>query len=294
MMDKKIKKIFCPICHNGKNIELLDKNKYGLYFCNNCQNGFVLPLPKDISIYYPEIYWQNQGRFSILRQGIHNWFQKTRTRWFKKYVSEGDVLDVGSGEGVFGKMLGPSFNVTNLEYPGAKIKNQNVIKVDFLKWRTNKKFDAIVFLESLEHVINPIKYLKKADLLLKKDGLIFIEYPRFDSFESNILGRHWLQRDIPRHLFHFTKDGLRNIAKIANLRMITQTEIMSFQYSPYCLLAGIGQMLKIPILNLRLGIIKNITTLLFLAIGAPIAFILETIFYLIGESPLGLMVIKKR
>ncbi len=284
----------CSLCRNGKNIRLLDKNKFNLYFCDNCQNGFVSPVPKNMSIYYPEIYWQNQGRFSTLRQGLHNSLQKLRVRWFKKYLSNGEVLDVGSGEGVFGKMLGQDFNMTNLEFPGAKVKNKNIIKVDFLRWKTNKRFDAIVFLESLEHVSTPIKFLKKATSLLKKNGLIFVEYPRFDSFESKILGKYWLQRDIPRHLFHFTETGIRNIAKKNNLKVLAQRGIMSYQYSPYCLLAGIIQILKLPTLDLRLGVIKNLPTLTLLIVGAPIAFILETFFYLIGESPLGLMILTKK
>ena len=129
--------------------------------------------------------------------------------------------------------------------------------------------------------------------MLKKDGYIFIEYPRFSCFESQFLGKYWLNRDIPRHLFHFTEEGIRNIAKRANLKIIDQKGIMSYQYSPYCLLASFIQVCKLPSLNLRLGVIKNIPTLLFLLIGAPLAFIFETIFYLLGQSPVGLIVLKK-
>ncbi len=295
-MGKKATKgnIYCPLCLEKKNIELLDTNSFSLYFCKNCENGFVFPIPKNLSAYYPETYWQNLGRFSALREGLHNSFQKLRRHWFKNYLSKGNVLDVGSGEGKFGEMLGQNFNITNLEYPEAKVKNSNVFKVSFLNWKTTKRFNAIVFLESLEHVTNPLKYLQKANSLLKKNGLIFIEYPRFGSLESKILGKYWLQRDIPRHLFHFTEKGLRKIADNANLKIISQKGIMSFQYSPYCLLASTGQLLNIPVLNLRLGIIKNLPTLLFLFIGAPLAFILEIILYLLGESPLGLIVLEKK
>lgn len=284
----------CPLCLEKKNIQLLDSNQFSLYFCKNCKNGFVYHVPKDISKYYPEIYWQNLGKFSSLREGLHNSFQKLRVSWFKKYISKGNVLDVGSGEGRFGEMLGQNFNVTNLEFPGAKVKNKDVLKVNFLSWRANKNFDAIVFLESLEHVPNPLGYVKKAASLLKKDGLIFVEYPRFDSFESKILGKYWLQRDIPRHLFHFTEEGFRNIANQLNLELVTQTEIMSFQYSPYCLLASTGQALGFHTLNLRLGVIKNLPNLFYLTIGAPLAFILEIVFYFLGESPLGLTILRKK
>lgn len=287
-------KVTCPICKESKRIKILDSGEFNFCFCKKCKNGFVFPVPKNISDYYPKIYWQNLGRFSSLREGLHNSFQKLRVSWFKKYIPKGSVLDVGSGEGRFGEMLGQNFKVTNLEYPGAKVSNRKVIRVDFLKWKTNKKFNAIVFLESLEHVNNPLGYLKKAASLLQTGGLIFVEYPRFGSLESKILGKYWLQRDIPRHLFHFSEKGLRSIADRANLEVIKQTEIMSFQYSPYCLLASVGQVLRVPVLNLRLGVIKNLPTLIYLTIGAPISFILEIIFYLIGQSPLGLTVLKKK
>lgn len=293
MKQLNVKKLTCPLC-SSRQIKLMDKNKYNLYFCSFCKNGFVNPQPKNIDEFYPKIYWQNLGKFSSLRQGLHNSFQKTRVRWFRKYISKGNILDVGSGEGMFGKMLGQNFNVTNLEFPGAKVKNKNIVKVDFLTWKTKKRFDAIVFLESLEHVINPSLYLKKATSLLKKDGLIFVEYPRFDSIESRVLGKYWLQRDIPRHLFHFTEKGLKNMAERTNLKVITQTEIMSFQYSPYCLLASLQQLVGLPILNLRLGIIKNTPTLLFLLIGTPLAFFLEFILYIIGQAPIGVIIFKKK
>lgn len=289
-----MKNVICTICNKKTDVVLLDSGKFNLYFCNKCQNGFIFPIPKNIFKYYPKIYWQNLGRFSSFRQWLHNSFQKTRANILNGYIQKGNVLDVGSGEGIFGKMLGKYFTVTNLEYPRAQVSNKNVIKVDFLKWKTNKRFDVVVFLESLEHVINPKKYLQKAASLLKPGGLIIIEYPRFDSLESRILKENWLQRDIPRHLFHFTQKGLGNIARKSNLKVVDQRGVMSFQYSPYCLLASVQQFVKLPILNLRLGIIKNAPTLLFLLIGAPIAFILETIFYIKGDSPVGLTVLKKK
>lgn len=286
--------VTCPNCLEKENIKLLNSNHFSVYLCDTCKNGFTYPIPKNLSDYYPKLYWQHLGRLSGIRIWLHNWLQKDRVNWFKKYLLKGDVLDIGSGEGVFGKTLGKNFNITNLEYPGAQVKNKLVIKKDFLNWKTNLKFDGIVFLESLEHVIKPQKYLEKASFLLKKGGYIFIEYPRFSSLESRLLGKYWLQRDIPRHLFHFTEEGISNIADKANLKIIEQKGLMSYQYSPYCLLASFVQILRIPSLNLRLGIVKNIPTLLFLFIGAPMAFILETIFYLIGESPLGLIVLTKK
>lgn len=287
------KDVICTICNNKKGIKTLDSGQYDLYFCQNCKNGFIYPIPENLSDYYPKLYWQHLGKFSKLRQWLHNSHQKVRVGRFRRYLSAGEVLDVGAGEGVFGEMLGNNFSITNLEYPDAQVKNKSVIKKDFLSWKTSKRFDGIVFLESLEHVPNPRRYLEKTSSLLKKDGVIFVEYPRFSSLESKILGKYWLQRDIPRHLTHFTEEGLRNVAQMSHLKIIIQKGVMSFQYSPYCLLASFVQLTNLPLLNLRKGIIKNLPTLLFLIALSPLAFLLEVIFYLVGESPAGLIVLKK-
>lgn len=285
--------IICPICNLGKDIKLLDSNDFNLYLCNKCKNGFVYPIPNNLSDYYPKIYWQHPGRFSSIRNWLHDTFQKDRIKWLKKYLSGGNILDVGSGEGVFGTFLGKEFRVTNLEAPFADIRNKEVIKVNFLSWKTKQKFDGIVFLESLEHVINPKKYLEKAASLLKKNGYIFVEYPRFSCFESRIFGKYWLNRDIPRHLCHFSESGLKFISNKVGLKAITQKGLISYQYSPYCFIASVMRVLRIEPINFRIRSLNNFVVIFLLMVLAPIAYIFETIAFQIGESPVGLLVLKK-
>lgn len=283
----------CLLCDSSQ-IKLMDKNKYSLYFCSSCQNGFVHPQPQNLDKFYPAIYWQHLGPFKSIRRYIHLSFQKKRTKYFQGLLTAGHVLDVGAGEGDFGRSLGKKFKVVNLEYPSSKVKGKDILKIDFLSFASAKKFDAIVFLESLEHVANPKKYLRKAAALLAKNGFIFVEYPRFGSFESRIFGKYWLQRDIPRHLFHFTEKGLANMANYSNLKIIRQKSILSWEYPPYCFLASLLSVLKMRPLNLRLGLAYNLPTLIFLSIMAPLSFLIETAFYFTGQSPIGLVVFKKR
>lgn len=287
---------FCPNCKNSSNakIEILDKDKFTLYMCKDCENVFVSPVPKNMDKYYPALYWRYQGILSQFRKWLHYSFQKKRVDYLKGYLSKGEILDVGSGEGVFGKLLGPNFKVTNLEYPGAKVENSSVIKAEFLSWDPRQKFDAIFFLESLEHVAYPQKYLVKAQELLKNSGYIFVEYPRFSCFESKLLGKYWMQQDIPRHLFQFTDRGLLKIAERANLLSIAQKGILSYEYSPYCLLVSLMNILKLKPLNLRKGLVYNVPTLTFLIIFSPLAFITEIVLYFFNQAPVDLVVFKKK
>lgn len=284
----------CPNCNSNRDISIIDSNKFDLFFCNECSNGFLFPVPKNLNNYYPQEYWQFPGQLAFIRKGLHDLLQFRRKRWVTKYLSDGEILDVGAGEGVFGKILGPKFKVTNLEFPSARVKNKNVLKKDFIKWKTEKKFDGIVFLESLEHVPNPQKYIGKAASLLKKGGYIFIECPRFDSLESKFFGEYWLHRDLPRHLSQLTEKGLAILAKRCKLANVNQGGILLYEYSPYCFVISLMFKLGIKTPNLKRNFLSNVYPLFLLIILSPIAFIAETVFYYLKQAPVELSVFQKK
>lgn len=302
MLDKQDlnKHILCPNCQNNENITRLKKGDYSksienfsIYFCKTCSNGFTHPVPKNMGKYYSQIHWEHIGLLSSLRSLVHFLLQKRRKKWLNKYLSKGDLLDVGAGEGLFGKILGNNFQVTSIEAPFAKVKNPDVLNVDFLKWQTSKRFDGVVFLESLEHVSSPQEYLKKATSLLKKGGLIFVECPRFDSWESKLFKEKWIPLDIPRHLVHLTRKGLGIIAKRNNLTVISQTGMPVYEFSPYCFTVSLMLYLGVKPSNLREKTISNLFSIILTFSLLPLGFAAETIFHLFNQDPIELSVFQK-
>lgn len=284
----------CPNCkkRDSRSIEkIIFSNQ--IYYCGSCHNGFLSPIPKNLSRYYPPSYWQYPGQLSFIRSYLHQLLQLRRKAWVEKYLQSGTILDVGAGEGTFGKSLRSNFQVTNLESPFAKVSNTDIIKVDFLKWKASKKFDGIVFLESLEHVPSPQDYLQKATKLLKKGGFIFVECPRFDSWESKLFKDKWLHLDLPRHLAHLTKIGLANLASRNKLKVVNQTGMLVYEFSSYCFTVSLMNLLKIKPLNLREKSISNLASILFALIFLPAGFIFETMFHLFDQDPVQLSVFQK-
>ena len=252
----------CPNCKKENAVYKIDFAKDQLFFCNACNNGFLYPVPKNLFSFYPPSYWKYPGQLSYIRSSLHILLQIRRKNWVEKYIKSGKILDVGAGEGVFGKILGSNFEVTNLESPFAKVSNKNVVKIDFLKWKTDKKFDGIIFLESLEHVPSPQEYLKKAKSLLNKGGYIFVECPRFDCWESKLFKDKWLHLDIPRHLAHLTREGIGILALRNNLKVVSQSGVLVYEFSPYCFTVSLMRLLKIRPLNLREVSISNLTSII--------------------------------
>ena len=68
-------------------------------------------------------------------------------------------------------------------------------------------FNCITLWHVLEHIPQPENYQRLKNRL-ELDGKIFIALPNFKSFDSKYYERHWAALDIPRHLWHFTSEGI--------------------------------------------------------------------------------------
>ena len=72
-----------------------------------------------------------------------------------------------------------------------------------------------------------IQSLKKR---LNKGGKIFIAIPNFKSFDSKYYGKYWAGYDTPRHLWHFSRESIRLIAKKIITRFLRRRVFIWIQY----------------------------------------------------------------
>lgn len=296
IFNKPQRSVDCPSCRLAYLVEhypLKFNRKYNFYFCKICNTGFINPVPENIGIFYPFNYWHSGGLIGIIREKFFRFIQNNRRKkWLSEYLTKGAILDVGAGEGSFVMLLNKNYNVTGIEPLFSEVKNISIQKRDFLKWRTRRIFDAIVFWESLEHTPNPQKYLQKAADLLKDNGFLFIEYPRYDCLQSKIFRDYWFHLDLPRHLSHLTKSGLSFMLNRANLKPIQEKPIFALDYAPAGFFISLMRVLKIPGFNL----VKEKPTKILLISLSPIfllSLILELIFFAFRQSPIHLVVATK-
>lgn len=135
------------------------------------------------------------------------------------------ALDVGCGEGHFGKLLHDKFGtlVTGIEPdPRAANAAQNNLDVchcgtwEDLSGEISNKYDAIFFNDCLEHMIDPETALKSAASKLKPDGLIYASVPNFlyiDNVVKLLCTRDW----------RYEKSG---ILDITHIRFFTRKSIV--------------------------------------------------------------------
>lgn len=120
------------------------------------------------------------------------------------------VLNLGCGDGVqamiyggrFGKMVGVDINEDSLKTAQLLmarygIKNFTGLVANIEEVPLIEKFDKIIAIDSIEHVIKPEKVIAEAQRLLKDDGLLLITFPAMhDKWEHffSFVGRKILRR----------------------------------------------------------------------------------------------------
>ena len=173
--------------------------------------------------YYPEeykAYTYRDEKTRSWKQYIDNYGNYKRYKAISQYINRGRILDVGCGTGGFIQELIRSRNwvVMGIE-PNQKAAEFAQKKTDatIFPGRFSDvdfepgSFDAIVLWTVLEHLDQPIKDLRYAHGLLKKNGWLFFSIPNVESLNLKIFKKYWSGWDLPRHLHIFPRNTLHEI-----------------------------------------------------------------------------------
>lgn len=159
-----------------------------------------------------------------------------RLNFIKKIKPKGNLLEVGFGDGVFLKTASKHFNCTGLDpsvgYASVKDElisyNVKTETVTLEKFKTKNKFDIICFFLVLEHIKEPLNFIKLIKKFLKSDGMLVIEVPdieKYNSFRSDSLLTH-------EHVFHYSISSLTKLLSKENLTLIkSENKNISYGFS---------------------------------------------------------------
>ena len=216
-------KITCILC-NGILDEYSKKSNLGLSinYCKKC-NLYISGNTKQevietVSELYKGDYWnERNSETSINSEYTDTDSQGKRRNWVsqflytKQYITGKTLLEIGVGAGqsiLWFEEEG--FDVSGIEPDGRNVsminkvlKRGKVAKASVEEFSSDKVFDVIWMSHVLEHLIEPVNFLKKIRNNLKKNGIFFIEVPNCE-YEP------MLQSSIEKnpHLYHFTKKAL--------------------------------------------------------------------------------------
>jgi 2-polyprenyl-3-methyl-5-hydroxy-6-metoxy-1,4-benzoquinol methylase len=231
----------CPLCQQSHYVTYLELDDYfltnenfSILKCTNC--GLLRtnpqPSPDVIGQYYdsPDYISHSIGNKSI-KEIIYDLIRKrtlsSKLNILNKYSKGNRLLDIGCATGVFLNYCQQNGYSVNGVEPDEKCRiyaalNFN-IQVDTLESLVNfpeNSFDVITMWHVLEHVSDINERMSVIKRLLTPDGVLIVALPNPESFDANHYGKYWAAFDVPRHLFHFTKETFRKLCAIHAFEVI--------------------------------------------------------------------------
>ena len=229
-------KMTCILC-NGMLDEYSKESNLDLSInhCKNC-NLYISGNTKQeviekVSELYKGDYWnEHNSETSINSEYTDTDSQGKRRNWVsqflytKQYITGKTLLEIGVGAGqsiLWFEEEG--FDVSGIEPDGRNVsminkvlKRGKVAKTSVEEFSSDKVFDVIWMSHVLEHLIEPVRFLKKIRNNLKKSGIFFIEVPNCE-YEP------MLQSSIEKnpHLYHFTKKALTKMVEQTEYRIMS-------------------------------------------------------------------------
>lgn len=157
--------------------------------------------------------------FEKLYQAIKSIALKRKLKLINSFGLNGkQLLDIGCGTGDFLKIAQENnWNISGIEpNPEARALANNktinsVFDVDELSRLPKDHFDVITLWHVLEHLPKLENHLSIFESLLKSNGRLVIAVPNYKSFDANYYKNYWAAYDVPRHLWHFSRNSFSKI-----------------------------------------------------------------------------------
>jgi SAM-dependent methyltransferase len=233
----------CPICeypHVSFGYELSDRffgttsRKFSLHFCPSCGASFQEEdgLRENLSSFYPAGYWwEGEGALSGLEGKYREWMIRHDHLHFltlgSSKPSQSRLLDIGCGSGTFVKMAAEAgFDAYGLEMSPealeiAKRKTTGRVfggEVSEMVER-GEKYNVITLFHTLEHLLEPLQFLKRLSRILERPGTLIVQVPNSGSYQARLLGRRWYGLDCPRHIYNYSSFALLHLLGRAGYRI---------------------------------------------------------------------------
>jgi len=224
----------CPAC-NKKSTQFwstvrdeeygtLNRKEFTYNICTLCEVIFLSEnLEKELSEIYPVDY------YSFLPEGYNLLFRvkffidKSRFRKLRKYFPDSiDILDIGGGIGNLSSQAKSGLSkrqvtttIIDLDSGAAKFaeaKGHKYLEGKFEDFLFEKKFNLILAFNIVEHVHDPVNFIKTVHKNLQDDGIAVFQTPNFNSIDARLFRKkYWGGLHAPRHFVLFSEKSFINI-----------------------------------------------------------------------------------
>ncbi len=206
----------CYICGGNKTSLIKREGVWEVVQCKNCTFVYVTPLPDEQFLYLHYQTYLPTGDISIeqWRTMMSGIFKRSLDAIETRYgFSRGALLDIGCGYGFFlelarqkgWRVYGTEPCVHARAYAASKSLEVDSKDI-FARAYKDKTFDVVTLFYVLEHLPDPLRYLREINRILKPGGLLLARVPHTTPLVKflKIFGIPNRLYDAPSHLSDFS------------------------------------------------------------------------------------------
>jgi len=223
----------CPLCESDRReFPFRLGEPYRVARCIEC--GLHYLYPRFIESAMHEVYRESSyykggacgyadTSYAAQEFALRATFKRLLRNLAKRGLTGGDLLEIGCGYGYlldearsfFGRRVGTEFSPEGAEIgrgTGAEVFVGGIEQVP-----SEPKFDCVIGTQLIEHVYEPLSFVKRLAGHTKPDGHIILATPDIGGVLRKAMGRSWPSFKVPEHVLYFDYRTLRSLMLRAGL-----------------------------------------------------------------------------
>ncbi|MYA76187.1 MAG: class I SAM-dependent methyltransferase [Gemmatimonadetes bacterium] len=205
-------------------------NRFRFVACADCGHVYLSPRCKvqDLDRIYPDSLARSSAT-AYRVSGLARWLKRSvfDSTWMKKVLANlqdgSSILDIGAGSGsqlLFLAERSPkntSFYANELKFDDHARESLLARGIEVLEGPIEGidikvRFDAIICIQVVEHVVNPREVMGWISAHLAPGGILFLETPDLNAPARFLFKSHWGALAFPRHFHLFSRKALADLA----------------------------------------------------------------------------------
>ncbi len=217
-----MEEIVCPLCGSSERTPLYREGRFQMVRCCSCQFIYLNPRPTAEALhdFYQKYLPEDECSIESWQKMMGPVFKRA-AHLLQKFKTKGRLIDVGTGFGFFLSLM----KRKGWEVSGVEISRKGMdyardkLALDVSPGPLEKAglpeghFDAVTAFYVIEHLPDPVTFLKACHRILKPGGLLLLRYPHTTPIKNllHLWGVENRLYDLPAHLCDFSPATIRRL-----------------------------------------------------------------------------------